>query len=139
VDDDIRQEAVRAYIAGMAQGTRSVFDRLEGIIREERADAARDMSYGMLRYRVGDRRLFVGAWKHGLSVYGWPQGREVDFVTRHPSLKTSKGTIRLPADAATDITDDDLRVLVRAALTDGGGAGSSGGGALRDPGRTRHS
>ncbi len=118
MDDDIRQEAIRAYIAGMAPGTRSVFDRLERIIREERADAVTEMSYGMLRYRAGDRRLFVGAWKHGLSVYGWPQGREVDFVTRHPSLKTSKGTIRLPSAAATDITDDDLRVLVRAALTD---------------------
>jgi len=117
VDDDVRQEALQAYITGMAPGTRSVFDRLERIIREERADAVTDMSYGMLRYRARDRRLLVGAWKHGLSVYGWPQGREVDFVTRHPALKTSKGTIRLPS-AATDITDDDLRVLVRAALTD---------------------
>jgi uncharacterized protein YdhG (YjbR/CyaY superfamily) len=119
MDDGGRPEAVEAYIAAMAPGTRRVFDRLERIVREEGPEAVTDMSYGMLRYRVGDRRLFVGAWKHGLSIYGWPRGSEVDFVARHPSLMTSKGTIRLPQDAAidvTDVTDADLRGLVRAAL-----------------------
>ncbi len=25
-------------------------------------------------YIDGRRRLYVGAWKHGLSIYGWQQG-----------------------------------------------------------------
>ncbi len=32
----------------------------------------------MLCYPAGARRLHLGAWKHGLSIYGWPQGQETD-------------------------------------------------------------
>jgi hypothetical protein len=65
---------------------------------------------------VGRRRLFVGVWKHGVSVYGWDQGRDAGFIARHPDLKSSKGTIQLrPSDAAR-IADDDLRDLIHAAL-----------------------
>jgi hypothetical protein len=42
-------------------------------------------------YKVGNRRLHVGAWKHGLSIYGWQQGRDDAFTSRHPELKTSRG------------------------------------------------
>jgi uncharacterized protein YdhG (YjbR/CyaY superfamily) len=118
VDDGSGQEAVRAYVAAIAAVHRPAFDRLHRLIHETRLDAIAGMSYGMLCYRVGDRRLFVGVWKHGLSIYGWPQGREVEFTARHPQLKTSKGTIRLPPDTATDVTDDELRALIRAALAD---------------------
>ena len=63
-------------------------------------DAAVVISYRIPTYKVGRRRLYIGAWQHGLSVYGWPQERD-DFITRHPELKSSKGTIRLsPQDAA---------------------------------------
>jgi hypothetical protein len=58
----------------------------------------------------------VGAWKHGVSIYGWQQGGTDAFTARHPALKTSKGTLRLrPEDAAT-ISDTELSDLVRAAL-----------------------
>ena len=56
----------------------------------------------MPTYRVDKHRLFVGVWTHGISIYGWPQGRADDFIARHPSLRTSKGTIRLRVDDAAD-------------------------------------
>ena len=77
-----------------------------------------DGQYGCLAssYKVGRRRLYVGAWKHGVSIYGWPQGSEAGFIARHPGLKTSKGTIQLRPEDAAGIPDEELRNLVRAAL-----------------------
>jgi uncharacterized protein YdhG (YjbR/CyaY superfamily) len=112
-------DAVRAYIDAIAPQHRPLFDRIHGLILEAYPDAAVVLSYQIPTYKVGRRRLFVGVWQHGVSVYGWQQGRDGGFTARHPELQTSKGTIRLrPADAA-GIGDDELRSLVRAAL-DGG-------------------
>ena len=88
-------EAAQAYIDGIAPQNRPLFDRLHGLILGTYPDAAVGLSYGMPAYTVGGRRLYVAAWKHGLSIYGWPQGREAGFAARHPELKTSKGTIQL--------------------------------------------
>jgi uncharacterized protein YdhG (YjbR/CyaY superfamily) len=76
------------------------------------------LSYRMPTYKVGKRRLHVGEWKHGISVYGWQQGKEVAFASRHPEAKTSKGTIRIRPEDSGSISDDDLCELVRAALDD---------------------
>jgi hypothetical protein len=70
----------------------------------------------MPTYQVGRQRLFVGAWKHGLSVYGFDEGRDRGFIARHPKLKASTGTIRLRPEDAEGISDTELRDLVHAAL-----------------------
>ncbi len=109
-------EAVQAYIDGIAPEHRPLFDRLHRLILAAHPEAAVVLSYQIPAYKVGRRRLHVGAWKHGVSIYGWPQGGAADFLSRHPELKTSKGTIQLrPEDAAT-IQDSELGDLVRAAL-----------------------
>jgi hypothetical protein len=52
---------------------------------------------------------------------GGQQGRDDAFTSRHPALKTSKGTLQLrPEDAAT-IHDDELSDLVRAAVNPASG------------------
>jgi hypothetical protein len=76
-------------------------------------DAAVVLSYQIRTYKVGNRHLYVGTWKHGLSIYGWEQGRARGFVARHPALKTSKWTIQLPPADAADISDEELSDLVR--------------------------
>ena len=81
-----------------------------------RPDAAVVLSYQIPTYRAGRRRLYVGVWKHGVSIYGWQQDREVGFTARHPELKTSKGTIQLRPEDAAGIPDDEFRDLARAAL-----------------------
>jgi uncharacterized protein YdhG (YjbR/CyaY superfamily) len=109
-------EQVQGYIDRIAPEHRPLFDRLHRLILATHPDAAVVLSYNMPTYQVGDRRLHVGAWKHGVSIYGWQQGSADAFTARHPTLKTSKGTLRLrPEDAAT-ISDDELSDLVRAAL-----------------------
>jgi uncharacterized protein YdhG (YjbR/CyaY superfamily) len=109
-------DAVRDYIENIAPEHRPLFDRLHRLVLEEHPDAAVVLSYQMPTYKVGGRRLFIGVWKHGVSIYGCGEGRDAGFTARHPEIKTSKGTIQLrPADAA-GILDDELRDLLHAAL-----------------------
>jgi uncharacterized protein YdhG (YjbR/CyaY superfamily) len=109
-------DAVRNYIDAIPSEHRPLFDRLHRLVLEARPDAAVVLSYQIPTYKVGRRRLFLGVWRHGVSVYGWQEGRDAGFSERHPELKPGKGTIRLrPADAA-GISDDELRDLARAAL-----------------------
>ena len=109
-------EAVQAYIDGIPAEHRPLFNRLHGLILEVRPDADVVLSYDMPTYKVGRRRLFLGAWQHGVSIYGWGQGHDAGFTARHPALKSGKATIRLRPEDAAGIPDDEFRTLVRAAL-----------------------
>jgi uncharacterized protein YdhG (YjbR/CyaY superfamily) len=109
-------QAVQGYIDAIIPEHRPLFDRLHRLILEVRPDAAVVLSYQIPTYRAGRRRLYVGVWKHGVSIYGWQQDREVGFTARHPELKTSKGTIHLRPEDAAGIPDDEFRDLARAAL-----------------------
>lgn len=109
-------DAVRAYIDAIPVAHRPLFDRLHGLIFESYPDVSLGMSYNMPTYRVGPQRLFVGVWKHGVSVYGFDEGRDRGFIARHPKLKASKGTVRLRPEDAEGISDTELRDLIRAAL-----------------------
>jgi hypothetical protein len=57
-----------------------------------------------------------------LSFYGLGPDNDGGFSERHPELRTSKGTIQLPSEAAAAIPDDELRDLIHAVL--GGGSSS---------------
>jgi hypothetical protein len=70
----------------------------------------------MPAYRVGARRLNLGVWKHGVSVYGWRGDRDGGFVARHPELSSGRGTIRIPLADAAGISDEELRALLGGAL-----------------------
>jgi uncharacterized protein YdhG (YjbR/CyaY superfamily) len=109
-------DAVRAYIDGIPSEYRPLFDRIDRLVADNVPAATVGISYRMPTYRVEKHRLHVGVWKHGISLYGWPQGQVDDFIARHPTLRTSKGTIQLGVDDAADVTDDELLGLVRAAL-----------------------
>jgi uncharacterized protein YdhG (YjbR/CyaY superfamily) len=107
--------AVQAYIDAINPDHRPLFDRLHRLILDVQPGAAVVLSYQIPTYKVGSRRLYVGAWQHGLSIYGW--GDDAGFTARHPGLKTSKGTIRLRPEDAAGISDDEFRDLARAALS----------------------
>ena len=108
--------AVHDYIDKISPEHRPLFDRVDRLIRSVAPDASVRISYGIPTYEVGKKRLYVGTWKHGVSLYGWGPGGGGGFVERHPELKTGKGTIQLSADAAAGLSDDELKRLVRAAL-----------------------
>jgi uncharacterized protein YdhG (YjbR/CyaY superfamily) len=109
-------EAVQSYINGVDPAYRPLFDRIHGLILAAHPEAAVVLSYQMPTYKVGRRRLSVGVWQHGLSIYGWRQDRDGGFVAGHPELKTSRGTIQLRPQDAAALADDELLGLVSGAL-----------------------
>ncbi len=113
---DVLPPAVRAYIDAIPPEHRPLFDRLHELIVTAHPGAELTLSYRMPTYRAGKRRLFVGAWRHGISIYGWQQDRDGGFSARHPELVTSKGTIQLRPGDAAGISDDEFIGLARAAL-----------------------
>lgn len=74
------------------------------------------LSRRMPTCRAGGRRLPRGAWRHGLSLYGWSRGQDGGFTTRHPTLLAGKGTIRIRPQEATAVCDDELSALIHATL-----------------------
>ena len=112
MDDDARR-----YIDSIPAEHRPLFDRLHQLIVTAYPDAVVSFSYKMPTYRAGGRRLLLGAWKHGISIYGWQQDDDGGFVARHPALKTSTGTIRLRPEDAAGISDEELLGLLRPALS----------------------
>jgi uncharacterized protein YdhG (YjbR/CyaY superfamily) len=107
---------VREYIDAIPAEHRSLFDRLHRLILEAHPEAVVSISYKIPTYKVGSRRLYLATWAHGASIYGWQEGRDAGFTTRHPGLITGKATIRLRPEDAASIPDDELRNLARAAL-----------------------
>jgi len=108
--------SVRDYIKAIPREHRPLFLRLSRLVLKTHPDAAVVISYKMPTYKVGKRRLYIGAWKHGLSLYGCQKDRDGGFSTRHPDLLTGRGTIRLRADDAAHISDKEFKDLARAAL-----------------------
>ena len=111
-------DAVRDYIESISPEHRPLFDRVAGIIIAAFPEVTIDLAYGMPVFRVGEHSLNVGVWSHGLSIYGGDTAGSKEFKGRYPALTTSRGTIRIRPKDAIDITDDDLRDLVCAALAE---------------------
>jgi uncharacterized protein YdhG (YjbR/CyaY superfamily) len=107
---------VQAYIDAIPPGHRPLFDRLHQLILQAHPEAEVILSYKMPAYRAGRRRIYVGAWKHGISVYGCQADRDAGFTARHPELVTGKGTIQLRPDDAAGIPGEEFLALARAAL-----------------------
>ena len=109
-------QAFQSYVDAISPEYRPLFDRLHRLVLEAHPDAEPVISYQIPTYRVGRRSLYLGAWKHGLSIYGWQEGRDAGFSARHPELRTSKGTMQLRPEQAADIPDEEFRQLAKAAL-----------------------
>jgi uncharacterized protein YdhG (YjbR/CyaY superfamily) len=111
-------EDVQRYVDEIPADHRPLFDRVHGLILAAHPEAEVRLSYKMPTYQVGPRRLYVGAWAHGVSFYGWQAGHDGGFTARHPELTSGRGTIRLRPEDAADIPDEELTTLIRAALDD---------------------
>ena len=88
----------QAYVDGIAPEFRALFDRLHGIVMATTPEAELGLAYDMPTYRVGKRRLNLGVWKHGVSVYGWRRDNDGGFLDRHPDLLSSKTDAANPAE-----------------------------------------
>jgi hypothetical protein len=106
----------RAYIEAIDPRHRPLFDRVHDLVLGEFPTAEIVFSYKMPTFLVGKRRLYLGAWQHGISIYGVTPERDGGFGARHPGLRTGKGTLRLTHEAAAAIDNTELLALIHAAL-----------------------
>ena len=110
---DTAEHVLAGYLDAVAPEQKALFDRLHRLIVDTEPAVSVTLSYKMPTYSLGQRRLYLGVWKHGVSLYGWREDHNGGFVTRHPELRSGKATIRIrPADAAK-IADEEIRNLVR--------------------------
>ena len=109
-------DAVWRYIDGIDPAFRPLFDQIHELVMAAHPEATVTLSYRMPTYQAGKRRFYVGAWQHGISLYGWGQGRDGGFAARHPELLSGKGTIRLRPRDADALPDGELAALIRAVL-----------------------
>jgi hypothetical protein len=115
-DDAAQREQFQAYVDGIASEYRPLFDRLDRLTRTLHPEATVGISYSMPTYWVGKRRLNIGVWKHGLSLYGWMKDSPTAFLSRHPDLVTSTGTIRLTPDDAAALSDEEIAEVINGSL-----------------------
>ncbi|WP_370069912.1 DUF1801 domain-containing protein [Streptacidiphilus sp. MAP5-3] len=111
-------KAVSDYIDAIPAEQRPLFDRIHGLILTACPDADVVLSYDMPTYQVGKRRIHVGVWQHGVSLYGWRRAQQTGFVEGHPELLHGKATLRLRPEDAAGMSDDELRTFLAAALGD---------------------
>ncbi len=105
-----------AYLAALPAASRAMVERLLGLACDVVPDAAVVMSYGIPTVRSGRRRFHVGAWKHGVSVYGWHDGHDGGFTAAHPDLVHGRSTLRFSEAELAAVGDDELRALAAATL-----------------------
>ncbi len=108
---------VQAYIDAIAPEHRPMWDRVEGLVRELFPAVELRMTYDMPTFVVGDHRLPVGVWKHGLSLYGLDGSNDAGLITRRPELSSGRGTVKLPTRKAESFTDPELKATLRAVLS----------------------
>ena len=113
---DIEDRALRGYVESIAPEHRALFDRLHRLILVAAPEVTVGLSYKMPTYKMGKRRLYLGVWRHGVSLYGWQSGGDGGFSARHPGLKAGKGTIRLRPEDAANIADEEIADLARSVL-----------------------
>jgi len=109
---------VQSYLDGIPTAHRPMWDRVERLVRALHPDVELRLTYGMPTFVVGEHRLPVGVWKHGLSLYGLDDSNDAGFIARHPELSSGRGTVKLPTQRAQDLSDEELSATLAAVLGD---------------------
>ena len=107
---------MQTYVDGIAAEHLPMWDRVVRLVRVLHPDVELRITYDMPTFVVGERRLPVGVWKHGLSLYGLDESNDAGFVARHPELSSGRGTVRLPTSRADEFTDEELTATLRSVL-----------------------
>ena len=107
---------VEAYLDAIPPEHRPMWDRVDRLVRSLHPDVEVRITYDMPTFVVGERRLPIGVWKHGLSLYGLHESNDAGFIERHPELSSGRGTVKLPTARADEFTDDELLATLAAVL-----------------------
>ena len=107
---------VQTYLDAISADHRPMWDRVEELVRGLHPDVELRITYDMPTFVVGEHRLPVGVWKHGISLYGVQESNDAGFIARHPELSSGRGTVKLPTTRADDFSDEELTATLEAVL-----------------------
>jgi uncharacterized protein YdhG (YjbR/CyaY superfamily) len=89
---------VDEYVASVPSAARPKFDELRRLVKETLPDAKEVLSYGIVGYKIDDKRarVFISGWKDHLAVYPVPKSKELQTKLK-PYIK-GKGTLWFSLD-----------------------------------------
>jgi uncharacterized protein YdhG (YjbR/CyaY superfamily) len=102
---------VPEYIQSLPATHRPLFDRLQALVLGMYPDASADISYGIPTYRMGKKRVYLGAWKDGISLHAIDPA---PFKALHPKIKTGRGSLNFRN--MDEVPEADVRKVIRKAM-----------------------
>jgi uncharacterized protein YdhG (YjbR/CyaY superfamily) len=93
VKESIKPTTVDQYIASVPPAARPKFDELRQVVRDAVPHAREVLSYGIVGYKIDDKRarVFVSGWKDHVAMYPVPGGKELQ--TKLAPYVKGKGTL----------------------------------------------
>ena len=111
--------SIDEYIAAQPPVAQDRLRELRAIVRTAIPDAEEVVSYGMPTYRFPGGRVYFGAARRHVAIYGFAIHAFADELRDYT---TSKGTVRFPLDRP--IPGDLVRAMTLATLAEKGAASS---------------
>lgn len=93
-----KSTSVDEYIASVPAAARPQFDTLRELVRGMLPNAKEVLSYGIVGYKVDDKRarVYISGWKDHVAIYPVPKSESLQAELK-PYIK-GKGTLWFPLD-----------------------------------------
>jgi uncharacterized protein YdhG (YjbR/CyaY superfamily) len=93
-----KAQNVDEYISRIPAAAKTSFDRLRAIVRKQLPNAKEVLSYGIVGYKIDDKRVrvYISGWKDHVAMYPVPKS-ELLLKELKPYIK-GKGTLWFPLD-----------------------------------------
>jgi len=97
-DDVSKPDTVDAYVASIPAAAQPTFLRLRELVREQLPDAKEVLSYGIVGYKIDDKRarVYISGWKDHVAMYPVPKNERLQSELQ-PYIK-GKGTVWFSLD-----------------------------------------
>lgn len=109
-----RVDSVNDYIANIPNAAQASFKRLREIVQQQLPMATEVLSYGVIGYKIDDKRarVFISGWKDHVAMYPIPDN-EVFRQELEPYIR-GKGTLWFSLDKPLpiDIIKESVRLLI---------------------------
>ncbi len=98
-----KYETVQDYIDAMPEQARPAFDQLRALVRQLLPDAKEVLSYGVIGYKVDEKRarVFISGWKDHLAIYPVPKDEALERELT--PYRKGKGTLWFALDETLPI------------------------------------
>ncbi|MBN2828933.1 MAG: DUF1801 domain-containing protein [Candidatus Cloacimonetes bacterium] len=86
---------VQEYIDKVEDNRKELFYKLQDLILRLFPESERRISYQVVVYQIPTGNVWLGYWKHGVSLYTGFISKIAEFKEKYPDIKTGKGCLNL--------------------------------------------